>query len=272
MTVADALDSVKSRLGDGGISFTEFSYQLLQAHDFSVLHDKYGCRIQLGGSDQWGNIVAGIDLINRQRKLASGAQDVVGSTEADAEEVFGLTLPLLTTASGEKFGKSAGNAVWLDSEKTSVSELYQFFYRQPDSMIETYLNTLTLLTRPQIEKAISEHQASPQDRSAQKLLAEQVTQLVHGPGALERSLRAADLLFRTPLAEWRSTEVAEVFKGDSRFRRVPWEAISGNPIRKIMGDYGLAKSPSECDTAVRRSSHSQSQMPLPKLVGTELLL
>ena len=120
-------------------------------------------------------------------------------------------------------------------KKTSVSDLYQFFYRQPDSMIETYLNTLTLLPRPQIEKAISEHQASPQDRSAQKLLAEQVTQLVHGPGALERSLRAAELLFRTPLAEWRSTEVAEVFKGDSRFRRVSWEAIDGIPIRKNHG-------------------------------------
>ena len=125
---------------DLGISYTEFTYQLLQAHDFSVLRDRYDCRIQLGGSDQWGNIVAGLDLMKRQRLLDPQRNDTTSTQpstvtssnivreEADApaeEEVFGLTMPLLTTASGEKFGKSAGNAVWLDATKTSVSDLYQ---------------------------------------------------------------------------------------------------------------------------------------------------
>ena len=125
------LNSVKTRLSsDSGISFTEFSYQLLQARDFSVLHDRHGCRIQLGGSDQWGNIVAGIDLIKRrwQSSQASAHSEPGGiqpMTEEHNEEVFGVTMPLVTNANGEKFGKSEGNAVWLDPERTSVSDFYQ---------------------------------------------------------------------------------------------------------------------------------------------------
>jgi tyrosyl-tRNA synthetase len=124
--------SVKNRLSsEQGISFTEFSYQLLQAHDFKVLNDRYNCKLQLGGSDQWGNIVSGIDMIRRM-KNAEQDNSTGDETEIDAdpyrlkeELAFGLTIPLLTTSSGEKFGKSAGNAVWLDEKMTSVFDFYQ---------------------------------------------------------------------------------------------------------------------------------------------------
>ncbi|ORX35881.1 tyrosine-tRNA ligase [Kockovaella imperatae] len=235
-------ESVKSRLADGGISFTEFSYQLLQAHDFSVLNQEYGCRIQLGGSDQWGNIVAGIDLINRQRKTLNAEEGPIESESQD--EVFGMTLPLLTTASGEKFGKSAGNAVWLDACKTSVSDLYQFFYRQPDSMVEVYLKTLTLLPLATIEETLARHRERPQERIAQRVLAEQVTHLIHGEDVLQKCLRAAELLFNTPLSQYRSEEIAHVFATDTRFKTVSWNDIESIPLRKIMATYGLTASSS----------------------------
>lgn len=120
-------DSVKNRLNsDSGISYTEFTYQLLQAYDFSHLHSEHGCNIQLGGSDQWGNIVAGIDLIRRS-KIAE-REEKSEQVNEEEEDVYGLTIPLLTTSTGEKFGKSAGNAVWLDDKRTSAAEFYQVMF------------------------------------------------------------------------------------------------------------------------------------------------
>jgi len=134
-----AHSSVRSRLNsDNGISFTEFSYQLLQAYDFAHLHREHGCRIQLGGSDQWGNIVAGIDLIKRQRPAVKGVAE--GEGQAQAQPAYGLTLPLLTTETGEKFGKSAGNAVWLDGAKTTVHDFYQV--RPVQSNLQTLMVVL----------------------------------------------------------------------------------------------------------------------------------
>jgi len=118
--------SVKNRLStEQGISFTEFSYQLLQAYDFKVLHDRYNCKVQLGGSDQWGNIVSGIDMIRRMKNADTEGQEDVDPHKLREETAYGLTIPLLTTSNGEKFGKSAGNAVWLDSSMTSVFDFYQ---------------------------------------------------------------------------------------------------------------------------------------------------
>ena len=123
---SSSIFSVKNRLSsEQGISFTEFSYQLLQAHDFKVLHDRYNCKLQLGGSDQWGNIVSGIDMIRRMRNAEIDDTDEADPHRLKEELAFGLTIPLLTTSSGEKFGKSAGNAVWLDEQMTSVFDFYQ---------------------------------------------------------------------------------------------------------------------------------------------------
>lgn len=171
-----ANNSVKSRLdSESGISFTEFSYQLLQAHDFATLYKTHACRVQIGGSDQWGNIVAGIDLIKRQR--AKEERDI---TERPTEPAFGLTIPLLTTSTGEKFGKSAGNAVWLDTARTSVSDFYQFFFRTQDADVGKYLNLLTLVPSQNIAEALRAHEKTPRERFAQRLLAREVTELVHG--------------------------------------------------------------------------------------------
>ena len=149
--------SVQSRLNSQqGISFSEFSYQLLQAYDFLWLHQNAGCTVQIGGSDQWGNIVAGIDLINR---TAHGGQATPLASEDEdiPQKGFGITTPLLTTASGEKFGKSAGNAVWLDRSLTSVFDFYQFFLRVPDADVGRYLKLFTLLPLSTIEEALVEH-------------------------------------------------------------------------------------------------------------------
>lgn len=206
-----AVSSVKSRLAsEVGISFTEFSYQLLQAQDFLHLHLQHGCAVQLGGSDQWGNIIAGIDLIHRHYADALPAPDAGASAgdgaaaggggsnsskkrkaaaqkAARQERAFGLTIPLLTTASGEKFGKSAGNAVWLDERLTSLFDFYQvrargysaarwirgstltagplppfqFFYRTTDADVGRYLKLFTLLSLEQIEAVLAKHAVRP---------------------------------------------------------------------------------------------------------------
>ncbi|RHY32343.1 hypothetical protein DYB32_002691, partial [Aphanomyces invadans] len=153
-----ARDSVKRRLdADAGLSFLEFSYQLFQAYDFLHLHRHHNVVVQVGGSDQWGNIVAGCDLV---RKAVGG-------------EVYGVTVPLLTTANGEKFGKSAGNAVWLDSSKTSVYDFYQYFIRTDDADVATLLKTFTLLDVDEIDAIVADHAARPEDRRAQQILAGQ---------------------------------------------------------------------------------------------------
>ena len=146
-------DSVKSRMEQQeGINFTEFSYQIFQAYDFYRLYSDDGCTIQIGGSDQWGNITAGIELI---RKLTGTPQDTKTS------KAFGVTLPLVTNASGEKFGKSAGNAVWMENGKTSFFNFYQFFVRIPDLEVEKLLRLYTFLPLEQIDDVLKEHAVSP---------------------------------------------------------------------------------------------------------------
>ena len=170
--------SVKNRLSsESGISFTEFSYQLLQAYDFHHLHSERGCTIQIGGSDQWGNIVAGIDLIKSLNKGGSTAsvQETQVKEDAGKEvQAYGMTIPLLTTSNGEKFGKSAGNAVWLDEGRTGISDFYQvsriasdlvmghadiqFFIRSTDEDVGKYLRLFTLLPLERIDEIMAEHE------------------------------------------------------------------------------------------------------------------
>lgn len=175
-----AKESVKRRLGsDDGISFTEFSYLLLQAYDFLTLYDRYRCRLQLGGSDQWGNIVAGCDLIHKLR----GAQ------------AFGLVLPLVLTATGTKFGKTETGTVWLDPARTSPYQFYQFWLNVDDRDAITYLKYFTFLSREDLGDLEGAITKAPEKREAQRTLAREVTRLVHGPEAVERAERGTTLLF-----------------------------------------------------------------------------
>ena len=180
-------DSVRARL-DGreqSLSFTEFSYMLLQAWDFVQLFDRYGCQLQLGGSDQWGNITEGIDLIRRLR----------GAT------AYGLTSPLVTKADGTKFGKTESGAVWLDPARTSVYAFYQFWLRTGDADAGGYLRRFTMLDHPQIEELESALAERPERREAQRALALEMTAMVHGRPEAERAERASAVLFTEGIAE-----------------------------------------------------------------------
>lgn len=176
-----AKESVRARMEDRevGISYTEFSYMLLQAFDFYVLREKHECELQIGGSDQWGNITAGIDLTRKK----------LGKT------VWGLTLPLITNADGSKFGKSVGGAIWLDPKRTSVYKFYQFWVRTDDRDVIRYLKYFTFLTRDEIEALEKAHNENPGARVAHKALAKATTDLIHGEHATAEAVRASEILF-----------------------------------------------------------------------------
>jgi tyrosyl-tRNA synthetase len=178
-----AKESVKTRMAanDEGMSYTEFSYQLLQGYDFYRLYKDHDCVLQLGGSDQWGNITAGIDLI---RKM-----------EGESGHAFGITWPLMTTSSGQKFGKSEGNAVWLTAEKTKPFDYYQFWLRTEDADVARYLRLFTFLPLEEIDAIVAEHTQAPERRVAQKRLAEEQTKLVHGAEAAAQAISASQTLY-----------------------------------------------------------------------------
>jgi tyrosyl-tRNA synthetase len=192
-----AKESVKTRLErpDQGISYTEFSYMLLQAYDYSYLHDTYGCRLQLGGSDQWGNITMGLELIRKLR----GA------------EAFALTWPLLVRADGTKYGKTESGAVWLDPAKSSPYAMYQFFVRAPDDEVGRLLRLFTFLSPAEIESLDAETARRPEQRRAQRALARAVTTLVHGHAETERAEAAASALFSEEVANLDESMLLEVF-------------------------------------------------------------
>lgn len=194
-----AKDSVASRIEDG-ISFTEFSYMLLQSYDFMKLYEEENCTLQIGGSDQWGNITAGLEFIRRTRK------------EGEEAEAYGLTVPLITKADGTKFGKTAGGAVWLDPEKTSPYEFYQFWYNTDDRDVIKFINYFTFLEQEEIavlEKAVEEN---PGAREAQKRLAEEMTKLVHGEAALNQAIKISEALFSGDVKELTMEEIEQGFK------------------------------------------------------------
>ena len=175
-------DSVKKRLGSDakeGMSFTEFSYQLVQGTDFLYLYNELGCRLQMGGSDQWGNIVTGTELIRRKT----------------GGEAFALTCPLITKADGSKFGKTESGNVWLDPEKTSPYHFYQFWLNVSDEDASKYIKIFTLLGREEIENLIAEHNKMPHERLLQKRLAEEVTMMVHSRSELDAVIEASQILF-----------------------------------------------------------------------------
>ena len=192
-----AKDSVASRL-DTGISFTEFTYTLIQAIDYNHLYDNYNCRIQIGGSDQWGNITSGLEVIRK--------------THDDETKAFGITIPLVTKADGTKFGKSAGGAVWLDAAKTSPYEFYQFWINTADADVIKYLKIFTFLSREEIEALEESVNTEAHLRKAQKTLAEEMTRLVHSESALADAQRITKALFSGDIKALSASEMKAAFK------------------------------------------------------------
>lgn len=191
-----AKDSIRSRLeSEEGISYTEFSYMLLQAYDFLMLHEGYGCTFQMGGSDQWGNITAGVELIRRVK----GAQ------------AHGATVPLVTTTSGVKFGKSEAGNVWLDAARTSPYRFYQFWLNTADEDVVPYLKFFTLLSPEEIAPLEEAARSAPHERAAQRRLAEEVTRAVHGEDALARAIQATGVLFGGGLEGLSAPDLLDIF-------------------------------------------------------------
>ncbi len=208
-----AKDSVKSRM-DSGISYTEFSYQLLQAYDFYWLHKNHNCTLQLGGSDQWGNLTAGVELI---RRMSGG-------------EAFAATTPLVTKADGTKFGKTEEGNVWIDPNMTSPYKFYQFWINASDDDAEKYIKIFTLLGREEIEALIAEHADAPHQRKLQKRLAEEVTTFVHSKEDYETAIAATEILFgkgtKETLMNISENQLLQVFEGVPRFN-ISRDALGG---------------------------------------------
>ncbi|WP_203246635.1 tyrosine--tRNA ligase [Sporosarcina beigongshangi] len=192
-----AKDNVASRL-EGGISFTEFSYMLIQGIDFNHLYNNYNCRVQIGGSDQWGNITTGLEVIRK--------------THEEEAKAFGITIPLVTKADGTKFGKSAGGAVWLDAAKTSPYEFYQFWINTADADVIKYMKIFTFMEREQIEALEVSVQEEPHLRKAQLTLGEEMTRLIHGQDALDQAIRISKALFSGDLKALTASEMKDAFK------------------------------------------------------------
>lgn len=212
-----AKDSVKKRFaGDGpGMSFTEFTYQLIQGYDFYHLHKEYNCLLQMGGSDQWGNITTGTELVRRMN--------------GEGAKAFAMTCPLITKADGSKFGKSEGGNVWLTADKTSVYKFYQFWLNTTDVDAEKYIKIFTFLDKDTIDSLVAEHQTAPHLRVLQKRLAEEITTFVHGKEELEKAIFASSAFFSPTMDDLKKLDVAtflEVFDG------VPQAEVSADDLNE----------------------------------------
>jgi len=187
-------DIIRRRL-ESGITYTEFSYTILQALDFKYLHENRGVDLQCAGSDQWGNITSGIDLIRK----------------ATGDEVYGFTMPLVTDSQGKKFGKSEGNALWLNKDKTSSYKLYQFFVNVEDSMVIDYLKIYTFLSKEEIEELEKENNSHPEERKAHKALAREIITFLHGKEEYEKAEHLADSLFSNNFKDLSKSDIEELF-------------------------------------------------------------
>jgi tyrosyl-tRNA synthetase len=222
-------DSVRSRLeSESGMSFTEFSYQLLQGYDFLRLLDDHDCTVQLGGSDQWGNITAGTDLIHKLRK----------------KQAYGVTMPLVCDSSGQKFGKSAGNAIYLDAAKTSYFDFYQFFVRTADEDVIRFLRIFTFMPLEEIEEYAVKVAEAPEKREAQIRLAEEMTRRVHGEEGLRIAQRSTAVLYGEAMDGLKADELLAVF-ADVPSTELAREQVVGQPVMNVAADAGLCKSRGE---------------------------
>ncbi|MGX6980205.1 tyrosine--tRNA ligase [Vagococcus elongatus] len=215
-------ESVKRRI-ETGISYTEFAYQLLQAYDFLQLYDREGCLLQLGGSDQWGNITSGIELLRREREIQG----------------YGMTMPLIKKADGTKFGKTEGNAVWLDAEKTTPYEYYQFWFNTDDRDAVQFLKYFTFLALDEIAEIEKEFNESPHERLAQKVLAKEVTILTHGEEAFEQAVKISEALFSGDIKSLNAKEIAQGFKDVPSYEV---QASDDNHLVELLVTSGLVQS------------------------------
>ncbi len=230
-------ESVSRRLeSEEGISFTEFSYLVLQAYDFLQLFDRYGCTLQMGGTDQWGNITAGIDLIRKLR----------------AKKAHGLVWPLMKTAAGTKFGKTEAGTIWLDPARTSPFRFYQFWVNIEDRDVVAYLKYFTFLEQPAIADLESVTRSAPEKREAQRVLAREVTTLVHGADHVARAEHASSLLFGEDIATLAADEVLAVFE-DVPSTELPSSEVAGEGIGivDLVARAGLAPSKGEARRLVQ---------------------
>ncbi len=224
-----AKDSVRSRMEDRdhGISYTEFSYMLLQAYDFYVLHRDYGCRLQIGASDQWGNITEGCELIRRK---------------GSKTQTFGLTHPLITKADGTKFGKTESGTIWLDPKKTSPYQFYQFFIQVPDDQVLTLLNWLTFISLEEITVLEKSLKIAPERKDAQTRLAQAMTELVHGKEALSVAEIATKALFSEDIITVSKSVLASVIVGAPQTRKAKSAISDGVPLVDALVETGLFSS------------------------------
>ena len=226
-----AKESVKRRIeSEDGISFTEFSYSLLQSYDYLVLYDRHNCRLQMGGSDQWGNIVSGADLVRRLR----GAK------------AYGLVSPLVTTSTGVKFGKTEAGAVWLDAALTSPYRFYQFWLNTDDADVLPYLKYFTWLKQAEIAELQSALEERPEQREAQRTLAKEVTQMVHGQNGVDSAEKASQVLFGGEIEGMSAAEVQDIFQ-DVPSCDIAKTAFEGEGMSMIdlLAESGVAKSKGE---------------------------
>lgn len=218
-----AKDTVSSRL-ESGISFTEFAYTILQAMDFYYLHKNYSCRMQIGGSDQWGNITTGLEMIRKMNP--------------EGDQAFGFTIPLVTKADGTKFGKTESGAIWLDPEKTSPYEFYQFWINTADADVIRYLKIFTFLSKEEIDSLEASMKEEAHLRKAQKALAEEMTRLIHGQEALDQAINITKALFSGDIKSLSASEIEQGLKG------VPTFEVAGElpSIVDLLVDAGISPS------------------------------
>ena len=227
-------DIIRRRL-ETGITFAEFAYMLIQGYDFLHLYREKGVVLQAAGSDQWGNITTGIDLI---RKMTG-------------EQAYGFTMPLILDSTGKKFGKSEGNALWLDEEKTSSYELYQYLINTDDEKVEEYLKVFTFLSPDEIMNIMKEHKENPEARIAQKTLAREIITDLHGEDSYDKALKISESLFSGDIKSFTSKEIEVAFKGLD-----PFEINEEKNIIDFLVDGGICSSKREAREFVSNSSIS----------------
>ncbi len=233
-----AKDSVKGRLerDDAGLSYTEFSYMLLQAYDFVHLYREFGCELQLGGSDQWGNITAGIDLGRRMQSA----------------QLRGLTSPLLLKSDGTKMGKTESGAIWLSPERTSPYQFYQYWFNVDDQDVGNCLRVLTELPQDEIEALDASRQADPGKRESQRRLAESLTELVHGPAGLQAAQRATDIFFGAEISDLSDADLSAIFADVPSCELPRSQLEAGLPLVDALVATPLAKSKGEARRAIEQ--------------------